>query len=220
MPFENTKSSSLVASLLVGGEPCRGRRTGKGRLVNVVGNRARHVGVDAEQFRSRLHAHLFGDDGAPIAALRHVLRVPQALHQHAPGTRDVGGIPAGGGRLARVPVARNRRNHQMERIRCAPAMRGGIGQGIDDLHLLDDRAGPSVRDDERQRVVVLRANMNEVNVQSIDLGDELRQSVQSRLDLAPVVVCRPIAPRSPERSRAAHLALHPRPFPCPATLSP
>ncbi len=62
----------------------------------------------------------------------------------------------------------------MESVRCLAAMRRGIGQGIDDLQLLDDRAGPSVRDDERQRVFVLRTNVNEMNVEPIDLGDELR----------------------------------------------
>ena len=72
-------------------------------------------------------------------------------------------------------------------------MCGGIGQRIDDLHLLDDRAGPSVRDDQRQRIFMFRTNVNEMNVQPIDLGDELRQGVQFRLDLAPVVICRPIA---------------------------
>lgn len=29
-----------------------------------------------------------------FAALRHEFRVPEALHQHDPGTRNVGGIPA------------------------------------------------------------------------------------------------------------------------------
>ncbi len=81
----------------------------------------------------------------------------------------------------------------MERIRCISAVCGGIGQRIDDLHLFDDRAGPSVRDDERQRIFVLRTHVNEMNVESIDLGHELRQGVQLRLALAPVVVCRPIA---------------------------
>jgi len=37
-----------------------------------------------------------------------------------------------------------------------------IGQRIDDLHLLDDRAGPSMGDDERQRLVMARTNVNEV----------------------------------------------------------
>jgi hypothetical protein len=40
---------------------------------------------------------------------------------------------------------------------------------------------------------MFRTNVNEMNVQPIDLGDELRQSIQFRLDLAPIVVCRPIA---------------------------
>ena len=141
----------------------------------------------------RVRAHLLGDDRAPIAALRHELRVPEALHQHDPGTRDVLGIPAGGGRLAREAVAGHRRNHQVERVRCAAAMCGGIGERFDDLHLLDDRSGPSVRDDERQRVLVLRANVDEVNVEAVDLGDEVRHGVQFRLDLAPVVVGRPVA---------------------------
>jgi hypothetical protein len=51
---------------------------------------------------------------------------------------------------------------------------GGIGQRIDDLQLLDDRAGPAVRDDERQRIIVLRTSVDEVNVEPIDLGDEVR----------------------------------------------
>ena len=81
----------------------------------------------------------------------------------------------------------------MERIGCAAAVRRGIGQRIDDLHLFDDRAGPSVGDDERQRIFMVRTDVDEVNVESIDLGDELQQSVQSCFNLAPVIFCRPIA---------------------------
>src|ERR1700680_3551314 len=80
----------------------------------------------------------------------------------------------------------------MESVRCARAMCRWIGQWIDNLELLDDRAGPSVGDNERQRIFMLRTNVNEVNVQPIDLGDELRQRVQSRLHLAPVVFRPPI----------------------------
>ena len=68
-----------------------------------------------------------------------------------------------------------------------------IGQRIDDLQLLDDRAGPSVRHDHRQRVRQLRTHVNEVDVDTVDLGRELRQRVEGRLDLAPVVVRRPVA---------------------------
>ena len=84
-----------------------------------------------------------------------------------------------------------------------------IGQRIDDLQLLDDRAGPPVRDDERQRIFMFRTNVNEMNVQSIDLGDELRQGVQFRLALAPVVVCRPIAREFLNRRELHALRLHP-----------
>ena len=72
-------------------------------------------------------------------------------------------------------------------------MRRGIGQRIDDLQLLNDRAGPPVRDDERQRVLMFRTNVNEMNVQPIDLDDELRERVQFRLALAPIVIHPPIA---------------------------
>ena len=45
--------------------------------------------------------------------------------------------------------------------------------------------------DEGQRIVMFRTDMNEMNIQPIDLGDELRERIQFRLDLAPVVVrCR------------------------------
>src|SRR5215208_5384739 len=81
----------------------------------------------------------------------------------------------------------------MERVRCARAMSRWIGQWLDDLQLLDDRAGPSVQDDERQRIFMLRADVDEVNVQPIDLGDEVRQSLQFRLALAPVVLVVPVA---------------------------
>jgi hypothetical protein len=65
----------------------------------------------------------------------------------------------------------------------------GIGQWIDNLELLDDRTGPPVRDDERQRIFMFRTNVNEMNVQPIDLGYELRQCIQFRLALAPIVIC-------------------------------
>src|SRR5258708_18603110 len=81
----------------------------------------------------------------------------------------------------------------MESVRCARTMRRGIGKWIDNLQLLDDRAGPPVRDDERQRIFMFRTKLNEMNIQPIDLGDELRQGVQFSLHLAPIVICRPIA---------------------------
>ena len=95
--------------------------------------------------------------------------------------------------LAENPWPGQRGNHQMERVRRARAVRRGIGERLDDLQLLDDRARPPVRDDQRQRVLVLGANVDEMDVKPVDLGDEVRQSVQFRLTRAPVVVCPPVA---------------------------
>jgi hypothetical protein len=95
--------------------------------------------------------------------------------------------------LARKPVTRHRRNHHIESVRCLAAMRRRVDERVDDLQLLDNRARPSVRDDDRQGILMLRANVNEMNVQPVDLGDEVRQGVQPRFDLAPFVFRRPIA---------------------------
>ena len=124
------------------------------------------------------------------------------------------------GRLGREPVARQRGDHHMERVRRAAAVRRGIGERLDDLQLLDDRAGPAVRDDERQRVLVLRADVDEVDVEPVDLGHELRQGVQLRLAPAPVVVGRPVARELLHRSRAARPASRRRPSRARATWSP
>src|SRR6202047_545440 len=62
-----------------------------------------------------------------------------------------------------------------------------IGERPDDLQLLNDRSGPPVRDYDRQSPLMLRTNVDEMNVQPVDLGDELRQRVQFRLALAPIV---------------------------------
>src|SRR5262249_19876135 len=60
------------------------------------------------------------------------------------------------------------------------------------LELLDDRPRPSVRDDDRQRVLVPRTNVDEMNVETVDLGDEVRHCIEPRLGLAPVVLRAPV----------------------------
>ena len=42
-------------------------------------------------------------------------------------------------------------------------------------------------------MLVLGADVNEVNVDSVDPGNELRQSVEPRFDLSPVIVGLPVA---------------------------
>jgi hypothetical protein len=47
--------------------------------------------------------------------------------------------------------------------------------------------------DQRQGIFMFRTDVDEVNVQPIDLGDELRQGVEPRFHLPPVVFRSPIA---------------------------
>ena len=60
-----------------------GRRPGS--LVDVSWNGCRHVGVDAEQSRRCLQAHLVDDERTPVAALGDVAAVAEAAHQCCPG---------------------------------------------------------------------------------------------------------------------------------------
>ena len=97
-----------------------------------------------------------------------------------------GRLPTHGVRDASAPIAALRCEarvteaaHQIERVRCARAVSRGIGERPDDLELLDNRAGPPVRDDERQRTRVPRANLDEVDVEPVNLGYELRQDVSA-----------------------------------------
>src|SRR5579862_888139 len=56
-----------------------------------------------------------------------------------------------------------------------------------------------MRDDQRKRVLMFRTNVNEMNVEPVDLGDEMRQGLQLRLALAPIVVIAPILREFPHR---------------------
>ena len=131
--------------------------------------------------------------GAHVAALGDVAGVAEALHQLRPGACDAAGLPAELGRLAREAVARQGRQHQVECVLGVAAVRGRVGERADGLEQLDDRAGPAMRHDQRQRVLMPRPDVDEVDLDPVDLGRELRQRVQSRLALAPVVLGRPVA---------------------------
>ena len=72
-------------------------------------------------------------------------------------------------------------------------MRGRVRQWADDLEHLDHRARPSVGDDQRQRILVRRLHVDEVDVLAVDLRLELRQRVQLLLAPAPVIAGHPVA---------------------------
>ena len=128
-----------------------------------------------------------------VAALGDVAGVAETGHQLRPRLRDAAGVPAELGRLGREAVPGDGRQHQVERVLGASTVRGRVGERADDLEQLDDRARPAVRHDQRQRVLVPRLHVDEVDVHPVDLGLELRQRVQPRLAPAPVVLGRPVA---------------------------
>src|SRR5206468_11306041 len=55
-----------------------------------------------------------------------------------------------------------------------------------------DLAGPTMRHDQRQRVLLGGADVDEVDIDAVYLGDELRQGIQPCLDPPPIVVGAPV----------------------------
>ena len=155
--------------------------------------------MDPEQALWLEQRHLLGYGVSPVAALGDVALVTEALHQDDPGLGDADRVPAGLGWLPREAVARQGRNDEIERVGRAGSMRRGIGQRPDELQLLDRRAGPAMRHDQGQRILVLRAHVDEVHVDAIDLRDEVRERREARLEPAPVVLARPVASQGLDR---------------------
>jgi hypothetical protein len=81
-----------------------------------------------------------------------VAGVAEAVHQLRPRLRDAAGVPAEFGRLGGEAVPGDGRQDEVERIPGGAAVRGRIGQRADGLEQLDDRTGPAMRHDQRQRV--------------------------------------------------------------------
>ena len=95
--------------------------------------------------------------------------------------------------LRREAVARQGRNHDVEGVLGPAAEPRGIGQRADQFDLLEDRSGPPVRDQHRQGVRMPGPDVDEVDVDPVDPGRELRVGVQLRLGLPPVVAGGPVA---------------------------
>ena len=149
--------------------------------------------MDADQAVGCLAAHRVGDAGTHVAALGDVAGVAETSHELGPGPCGAAQVPADLHRLAREPVPGQGGQHEMERILGAPTVRGRVGQRADRVEQLDHRARPAVGHDQWQRVLVRRRDVDEVDVYAVDLGDELRQLVQPRLDAPEVVLVQPIA---------------------------
>ena len=77
-------------------------------------------------------------------------------------------------------------------------MLGRVGERADGVEQLDHRAGPTVSHDQRQRLLVPRLHVDEVDVHAVDLSDELRQRVQPLRDAPEVVLVQPVTTEGAE----------------------
>jgi hypothetical protein len=80
----------------------------------------------------------------------------------------------------------------MERVSRGATMGGRIGQRLDHLVELNNRPWPAMGDDKRHRLGVRRAHVDEMDVKTVDLGGELRETIEQCLAPAPVVVFGPV----------------------------
>ena len=81
----------------------------------------------------------------------------------------------------------------MEGVRGIAAVGARVGQRSEHAEELERRARPAVGHDQRQGVVLGRADVQEVDRLAVDLGGELGHRVQPRLLGAPVEVAGPVA---------------------------
>ena len=139
-----------------------------------------------------LRAERGGHRGAPVAALRAVARVAQAIHQLGPGRGDAIDAPAGGRGLGREAEAGQGRADHVEGVGGIAAVLHRIDQRFDHLVELDDRTGPAMGDDQRHGPGVRRAHVEEMDVESVDLGGELREAIEQRFAAAPIVIVGPV----------------------------
>jgi hypothetical protein len=79
-------------------------------------------------------------------------------------------------------------------------MRPRVGQRPDHPDELQHRAGPAVQQQQRQRARLGRADVQEVDVLSVNGGGELRDLVE------PGLVCAPVVPAAPALGQPLHHA--------------
>ena len=131
-------------------------------------------------------ADLGRDQRAGVVAVRAVALVAQPGHQLEPGSRDPLRVPAGAGRRAGERDAGYRRDDDVEGVRWIAAVGARVAQRPDQVEVLEDRHRPAVRADQRQRVGLGRAHVEEVHRLAVDRRRELRVGVEPGLLVAPV----------------------------------
>src|SRR5258708_8815126 len=96
-------------------------------------------------------------------------------------------MPSGRIRLARKPMARQRRYHYVKRIFSLSSRGSRIREWADDLQLLDDRAWPTVGNDDRQRILIFGTDVNKINIEPIYLRHQFRNPIPFTFYLSPTL---------------------------------
>src|SRR5580658_9004859 len=132
------------------------------------------------------------NNGSPVATLRNITAVSKPFHKNIPRPRYPSDVPARFRWLVREAEPRQRRYDDVERVLSVTAEGGWIHQRFDDLIKLHNRSWPSMSEDHRQRILVSRPDMDEVDAKPIQLGSELRETIEHSLASPPVVFGTPV----------------------------
>jgi hypothetical protein len=179
----------------------------------IAPNRRQKVEMDADHPFGMGVAEARSDRGAPIAALRGETSVAERLvHQLGEAVGDLLNAEARLPRFERQAVAGERRRHDGEGVRGIAAKPRRVGEARDQLHELEDRAGPAVQQQQRARGWSFAGHMQKMQIDAAEGRLVLREAVEPRFlgapikDAAPVIDelleipdIRSVSPRLPRR---------------------
>ena len=187
----------------------------------VVGwHERRHVQVNAGQpdaLGAFQGSEFRGDGSAEVATLGKPSRVAQALHQHRPGARGTGQVPAGAGGMAGESEAGQAGDHDVERVRRRAAVCRRVGQRPDGVTEFQHRTRPAVGRQQGSGAGHRGADMDEVDVQTVDVGCVLAPSRSAAIPLRASRTGWPSGRRADESGGVEGLGWCPRPSLRPAT---
>src|SRR5580704_1082466 len=165
----------------------------RGLLRQLFGKDELPVHMGRDQTRGPLMRQCVRYARPPIASLRYPALVAKAWHQRRPSAGYPVHVPARLDRLVGEGKAWERRHDHMERVLRPSPVAGGIAERADDLHELNDRSRPSVRENDRQRVLLRGTHMDEMNANPVNLGAVLWEGVEASLEPVPVVLVAPVS---------------------------
>src|SRR6266849_3051161 len=117
--------------------------------------------VGVAQSQDRAHA------GTNVSALSRKAPVSQLVHEPHPQPGDAESIYASAGRPIGKAITRHRWDHHVKRVRGISSIARGVRQHWDNPQHLQERAGPSMSQDQRDRRGAFASLMNEMDSQTL-----------------------------------------------------